>query len=97
MNLLLRGLTVGRTPLAHPFLMDLASQPLFLVQEKPREMERGEKGTIARTKLQVKIRGETLLGHFKFQSNGSRNKKTLVSEGQAPPLPTAACQHLPSG
>lgn len=38
-------LTVHRTP----FLMNLTSQPLFLVQEKPREEETGEMGTTTRT------------------------------------------------
>jgi len=80
--------------------MNLTSQSLFLVQEKPREEESGEKGTITRTKLQVKIRDEALLGHPDFQNNGRKNRKSSVSEGWPPPLPTswtAVCQHLPSG
>lgn len=92
-NLLLRVqgkvLTVCRTPLADPFLMNLASQPLLLVQEKPREEERGEKGTITRTKLQLKIRDEPLLGYPDFQSNGGKSRKSSVSEGRSPPLLTS--------
>lgn len=93
-------LTVHRTPPADPFLMNLASHPLLLVQEKLGEEERGEKGTITRTKLQVKIRDKPLLGHADFQSNGRKNRKSSVSEGRPPPLPTswtAVCQHLPFG
>ena len=103
-NLLLRAqgkvLTVHRTPPADLFLMNFTSQPLFLVQEKPREEETREKGTITRTKLQVRIRDELLLGHPNFQSNGRKNRKFSVSEGCPPPLSTrwiAVCQHLPSG
>lgn len=93
LNLLLRAqgkvLTVRRTPLADPILMNLARQPRLLVQDKPREDERGEKGTITRTKLQVKIRDEPLLGHSDFQSNGRKTRKSSVSEGWPPPLSTS--------
>lgn len=93
LNLLLRAqgkvLTVRRTPLADPFLMNLASQPRFLVQDKPKEDEREEKGTITRTKLQVKIRDKPLLGHSDFQSNGRKTRKSSVSEGWPPPLSTS--------
>lgn len=93
LNLLLRAqgkvLTVCMTPLADPFLMNLASQPRLLVQEKPREEDRGEKGTITRTKLQVKITDEPLLDHSDFQSNGRKTRKSSVSEGWPPPLSTS--------
>lgn len=34
-----------------PLLLNFTSQPPFLVQKKPKEEERGDKGSITRTKL----------------------------------------------